>query len=159
MGNRSLFDWRHPSLPRLLAIPARSRCADRHLSSARGAPRPDARETGRTEGARHRKELWLAFGEPCSRRHAALMWDARTDTTKAIVWSDGDAISIATLKCDLMASRNRTEQGPLLPPIRGRRVASRSAQVYGPPLSAAGTARFGTGSAASAPMDRGYSST
>src|SRR5262249_23017387 len=146
MGDRPLFDCRHPSLPRLLAIPARYRRTARHLSSARGAPRPDARETGRTEGARHRKEVWLAgFGEPCSRRHAALMWDARTDTTKAIVWSDGDAISIATLKCDLMTSRNRTEQGPLLPPTRGRRVASRSAQVCGPPLSAEGTARFGTG--------------
>src|SRR5262252_6835503 len=60
MGNRPLFDCRHPSLPRLLAIPARSRCAARHLSSTRGPPRPDARKTGRTESARRRKEIWLA---------------------------------------------------------------------------------------------------
>src|SRR5215467_10275968 len=113
MGDRPLFDCRHPSLPRLLALPTRYRRTARHLSSARGASRPHARETGRTEGAGHREELWLAeFGEPCSTRHVALMWDARTDTTKAIAWSDGDAISIAPLQCDLMTSRNRTEQEP-----------------------------------------------
>src|SRR5438874_5869565 len=57
MGHRALFDCRYPSLPRLLAISARHRGGARHLSSTRGASRPDARETGRTESARRREEL------------------------------------------------------------------------------------------------------
>ena len=60
VGRYSIADT---SVPRELAIPSGHRRGAGHLSSARGAPRPDARETCRSESARHRKELWVAgFG-------------------------------------------------------------------------------------------------
>ena|SRR6516164_3150739 len=101
MGDRPFFDCRHPSLPRLLAIPTGHRRAARHLSRARGAPRPHARETCRTEGARHRKELWLAGRRTLQYTARCVNVGGSTDTRNAIAWVPRGRMPIATLTRDL----------------------------------------------------------
>src|SRR5262245_4225587 len=96
MGHWPLFDCRYPSLPRLLAIPARHRRGPRHLSSARGAPRSDACETGRTGSARGREEFRIArpdLSPVTIKRHSS--WRLRP--TRPMVPATGAFLAIERL--------------------------------------------------------------